>query len=224
MTRPETQDTTAGSSRLGLPGDVARRRTVVAVTLVVGTGLLGLAFHARTNSPEFYGCAFAVAVVWIAGALLSGPVPVLSRGPSFAGGRGVATAAGLGVALYACFVAIDLVAREIPLVDDALDRILAHADRGPIAVILLLAAVNAVAEELFFRGALYAAAPRDRAVEWTWLVYVLVTVATANPALVVAAAVLGLVTALERRAAGGVCAPIVTHLVWSVLVITALPR
>jgi membrane protease YdiL (CAAX protease family) len=38
-----------------------------------------------------------------------------------------------------------------------------------------------------------------------------------------AALVLGLLTALERRASGGVLAPILTHATWSLLMLLVLP-
>jgi membrane protease YdiL (CAAX protease family) len=38
-----------------------------------------------------------------------------------------------------------------------------------------------------------------------------------------AALVLGVVVGLERRASGGILAPILTHLVWSVTMLYALP-
>jgi membrane protease YdiL (CAAX protease family) len=38
-----------------------------------------------------------------------------------------------------------------------------------------------------------------------------------------AAIILGTVCALERRATGGVLAPLLTHLVWSLIMVLALP-
>jgi membrane protease YdiL (CAAX protease family) len=48
-------------------------------------------------------------------------------------------------------------------------------------------------------------------------------VATGNPRLVFAAATLGLVLGLQRRASGGVLAPILTHITWSTLMLFVLP-
>jgi membrane protease YdiL (CAAX protease family) len=39
----------------------------------------------------------------------------------------------------------------------------------------------------------------------------------------VAAIILGTVCALERRASGGVLAPILTHFVWGLIMVLALP-
>ena len=54
--------------------------------------------------------------------------------------------------------------------------------------------------------------------------YVIVTAATGNLALVIAAAVMGTVFSLERLSTRGVLAPMVTHLTWSTLMVLALPR
>jgi hypothetical protein len=51
----------------------------------------------------------------------------------------------------------------------------------------------------------------------------LATVATRNPALVLASAVMGTLFGLQRRASGGIQAPILTHLTWSVLMLRYLP-
>lgn len=89
---------------------------------------------------------------------------------------------------------------------------------------LLVALVNAVAEEVVFRGALHSAFGRANAARDATIVYVLVTVATLNLALVAAAAVMGTVSTLERTATRGILAPIVTHLTWSTLMVLALHR
>jgi membrane protease YdiL (CAAX protease family) len=83
--------------------------------------------------------------------------------------------------------------------------------------------VNAITEELFFRGALFAAVPARMAVGVTTGVYALASAASANAMLVFAAIVLGLVTALERRSTGGVLAPMLTHVTWSLLMLLVLP-
>jgi membrane protease YdiL (CAAX protease family) len=49
------------------------------------------------------------------------------------------------------------------------------------------------------------------------------TTTTRNPALVLAAGVMGTVFALQRRASGGIQAPLITHLTWSTLMVRYLP-
>ena len=66
--------------------------------------------------------------------------------------------------------------------------------------------MNGVAEELFFRGALFAAIGVRHPVLISTIIYTLATVAGGNPVLVFAAAVLGTVVGLQRRAGGGVLA------------------
>ena len=81
---------------------------------------------------------------------------------------------------------------------------------------------NGIAEELFFRGAMYAAIP-THPVAWTTLAYVVATLATGNVMLAFAAILLGTVCGLERRASGGVLAPILTHITWSLSMLLLLP-
>jgi membrane protease YdiL (CAAX protease family) len=91
-------------------------------------------------------------------------------------------------------------------------------------VVLAVAFVNAVGEELFFRGALHAALEPHRAGLFAALVYIAVTATAGNLALVVAAVVMGTVFTLERISTRSVLASAVTHVVWSTLILLALPR
>jgi hypothetical protein len=54
-------------------------------------------------------------------------------------------------------------------------------------------------------------------------VYALATTSTRNPALVLASAAMGILFALQRRATGGIQAPLLTHLTWSTLMLRYLP-
>ena len=92
------------------------------------------------------------------------------------------------------------------------------------AVVVAIAVVNAVAEERFFRGALPVALAGDHRAVVATAVYVLVTVATLNVALVVAAAAMGTVFMLERLATRGILAPTLTHVTWSTLMLLAIPH
>jgi membrane protease YdiL (CAAX protease family) len=100
--------------------------------------------------------------------------------------------------------------------------VLDHADEGAWPLLVLVTAVNGIAEELFFRGAAYAATPRYP-VPVTTLAYTLATLATGNVMLAVAAVLLGIVVGLQRRASGGILAPILTHVTWSVSMLFLLP-
>lgn len=194
------------------------RREIVAATSAVGTTLLGMSLATRPGSRAFTGLTLATAGTWLAGGLAGGPVP---RGRATAAEAGRAVAIGAGA--FAAFYGAALVARRIPVLDRALVSVLRHAgtDRRPIVLATTLA--NGAAEEVFFRGALYAAAP-GRPVAVSTAVYVASTVATRNPALVLASAVMGTLFALQRRSTGGVQAPLLTHVTWSALMFRFLPR
>lgn len=101
-------------------------------------------------------------------------------------------------------------------------RVLQYADEGPTSLVVGTALCNALAEELFFRGALYAAF-EERPVTWTTGVYVVSTIPTRNPALVLAAGAMGTLWGLQRRATSGLQAPVLTHLTWSALMLRYMP-
>ena len=52
----------------------------------------------------------------------------------------------------------------------------------------------------------------------------MVTAATGNVALVIAAVVMGTLFSAERLSTRGVLAPMLTHLTWTTLMVLALPR
>jgi len=203
---------------------VRRRRVVVVATVVVGAALLGGTLAAPVGSRLFYGFGVLVAATWLIGGRLSGPLHLGRSGGVVGGGRAVVAPFLLGVALFAAFAAASLVARRLPFLAGAVESVLARADSGPRAFVLALALVNGVAEEVFFRGALHSAFGRHRPVLWGTALYALVTVATLNLALVVAAVVMGIAFSTEREATRGVLAPIITHVTWSTLVLFLLPR
>jgi membrane protease YdiL (CAAX protease family) len=203
--------------------DFRRRRTVAAVTLVAGTTLLGLSLATRPGADEFYPLTGAVAVVWVLGGLASGP---LHLGFVAVGGRlrrPVLTPLILGLAASAVFVLGALVVREIEPIRQVVSGVLDHERRGDTGLVYLVTIGNGVAEEIFFRGALFAAIGRRNPVVASTVLYAAVTVATWNVMLVFAAAVMGTLFALQRRASGGVLAPAITHVTWSALMLLALP-
>lgn len=207
------------------PAAIARRRWVTAVTLLLGGLTLGLALRIPPGDPLFYGATSALALVWTLGAVASGPLR-LGRAHTRAGGRqsrSVVQSLALGVLLLALFLAGAMVVARIPVLRDPVQGLLDHARLGSLALVALLTAVNGVAEELYFRGALFAALPRAHAVAGSTVVYGLATVPTGIPLLVFAAVVLGTVVGLQRRVTGGVLGPIVTHLTWSLGTLFLLP-
>ena len=203
--------------------EFARRRVVAAVVLVVGAVLLGISLGIEPGDPAFYPLTLMVAATWAVGALASGPLH-LGRIP-FRGSlrRPVLTPIVLGLLAGAVFVVGALVVRQIPPLAGYVDDVLAYADEGYLPLIALVALVNGVAEEVFFRGGLFAAIGRRHPVLISTVVYAAATLATGNPMLVFAALVLGTVFGLQRRASGGVLGPILTHITWSSIMLFVLP-
>jgi uncharacterized protein len=200
-----------------------RRRIVAAVTLVAGATLLGFSLAVRPGDPLFYPMTLGVAAVWIVGSLLSGPLHlgrITRRGKLR---RPILTPIAVGLIMGAIFVAGAVVVRFIPPLAGLADQVLDHARYGSIVLIAIVTLVNGMAEEVFFRGALFAAIGRRHAVIISTVIYGLATVATLNPMLVFAAVLLGAILALERRASGGILAPILTHITWSTILLFALP-
>lgn len=223
MWRPELLVPATEPVDVDAGGALRRRRIVTAVTLVVGTALLASTLRTAPGSGWFSALGFLAAVAWIAGGVLSGPIPLRPGRP--AAWRTVALPAlAVGVVAFLSFLAADLVGQQLPWIADALTSVLDQADAGPRLLVLAVALVNGVGEEVFFRGALLAALEPRRPALTATIVYVLVTAATGNIALVAAAAAMGTIFSLERLSTRSILAPIVTHLSWSTLMLFLLPR
>ena len=201
----------------------AARRPVTAVVLVVGAVVLSIDLRLPRGSTQFLVLGVVLALVWSTPTFLFG----LSGGPGRTGRLGdLALGAAGGAAMYVVFVVGQAIVREISWLDGPIRNILDKADAGPTVLIAAVALINGVAEELFFRGSLLDAlgAVRPAAHVASFLVYVGVTALVGNTALTLAAIVMGAVLAGERWVTGALYAPIATHVVWSALVILALPR
>lgn len=206
------------------PGTRRRRRVVVAVTAVLGAVALGLALAIRPGDALFYPATLGVAAVWAGGALASGRL-YLGRAHTRSGSTSLSVLQGiiLGGLLLAVFLAGAFAVARVPLLRGPVDALLDHARYGSLPVVALITAINGAAEELFFRGAAYAALPRRSNVAGSTLLYAASTLFSGVPLLTLAAASLGLLTALQRRVTGGVLGPIVTHLTWSLGMLVGLP-
>ena len=200
-----------------------RRRVVVVVTLVVGATLLGLSFSTEPGDAAFYPLTFGLAATWVLGSLASGPLHLGHIVLRSRTRRPVVTPILVGLLLAAVFVVGGLVIRDVPVLARLALDVLGYAAAGNIWLVAAVTLVNGVAEELFFRGALFAAIGVRQPVVISTLVYALATVAGGNVVLVFAAAFLGLVTGLQRRAGGGVLAPVLTHVTWSMTMLFVLP-
>ena len=196
---------------------------MVAATLVVGTAVLGATLAASPGSGLFYGLGLVAGVTWIAGALLSGPIPWTRNGVRSVSLVHIVAPILVGATLFGAFYAATVVATRVPVLHHSVQSVLERADAGPLLLVLFVALVNGLGEELVFRGALPGSFQRHGAL-WATAIYGIVTIATLNVALVAAALVMGMVFSLERRVSGDVLAPILTHLSWSTLVLLFLPR
>jgi CAAX protease family protein len=205
------------------PGVVRRRRVVVGITLVIGAVLLGFSLRRHPGETSFYWLTLALAAVWLCGSFLSGPLHlggICWRGRNQ---RPVITGTTIGLLLGGAFVVGGLVAREIQPVAHLIARVLQYAHQGSFLLIVLITLVNGIAEEVFFRGALYTALGRRSPVLISTVLYVIATLASGNVMLGFAGIILGTVCAFERRASGGVLAPMLTHFVWGLIMVLALP-
>jgi membrane protease YdiL (CAAX protease family) len=210
--------------RVEPPSVVRRRRLVVAATSVAGAAALGTSLSTPPGSPRFYLYTLGTAAVWATGGLASGPLH-LGRLEDLTGHRRRPVLAPVvtGVVAFGFFYGCALVVRRVPVLDRAICGVLDFAEQGSGPLVLLSAYTNALGEEVFFRGAVYTALAPTRPVLGSAGVYTAATTFTRNPSLVLASAVMGPLFSLQRRASGGILAPLLTHLTWSTLMVRFLP-
>nr|NLI49662.1 CPBP family intramembrane metalloprotease [Propionibacterium sp.] len=201
-----------------------RRRLVVAATVALGAVALGLALAIRPGDPLFYAATLGVAAIWTTGALASGPLR-LGRGVTRDGrrSRGVLQGFLLGIILLAIFLAGAVVVARIPLLAGPVEGLLAHASVGSLGIVAAVTAVNGLAEELFFRGAVYSALEGRATLIGSTALYAASTLFSGVPLLTFAGVCLGLLTAAQRRVTGGVLGPMTSHLTWSLGMLFLLP-
>jgi hypothetical protein len=207
--------------------ELLRRRLVAAAAGLGATTLLAVSLSVEPGSARFYRLSLVSAGIYTVGGLAAGPIPLQATGGDpDARRRSVLGAVGVGVAAFLVFYAIALVARFIPILDRAIRSVLGYAHHGAMPLVALSTLTNGVAEEVYFRGAVYGVIQSTHgksAVAWSTGTYALATAATRNPALVLASIVMGALLGLQRRASGGVLPPTITHLVWSMLMLRYLP-
>jgi membrane protease YdiL (CAAX protease family) len=205
--------------------DLRRRQLVTIAFVLLGAVVLGVSLRIDPGSRWFYPAGLALAAVWAVGAFASGPlhlgrIPFRERQS-----RPVVTPIVVGLLLAGVFVAGAYLVRTIDFLDGLegqVVHVIAYADQGSVPLLAVITAINGIAEELFFRGAVFAAITRHP-VLWTTAAYGVATLATGNVMLSFAAVLLGLVVGLERRARGGILGPVLTHCSWSLTMLFALP-
>ena len=210
--------------------DFRRRQVISAVVVVIGALVLGYLLRIQ-DDPSVLPVRPPARRRVAAGAFASGPLHLGRIGhpdePDLAAPRPVVQPLlHRGGALARVRRRRLRRSRRVPWLDDNLspfiEDVLEHSQQGQPLMLLVVTVVNGIAEELFFRGAMYAAI-RSHQVAVTAVAYTVATLATGNVMLGFAAILLGIVVGLQRRATGGILAPIITHLVWSVTMLYALP-
>ncbi len=204
------------------PQGLRRRQIVVVVGVALGAIVLGLSLRLEPGSNWFYPATLGLAAIWAIGAVASGPLHLGRIASGDRQVRPILTPIALGLGLAGIFVAGGLVVRQIDALERQVSSVLDFAEQGSLPILVVVTALNGIAEELFFRGAAYAAITRHP-VAWTTLAYAVATAATGNIMLAFAAILLGVVVGLQRRTSGGILAPILTHVTWSLSMLLALP-
>jgi uncharacterized protein len=214
----------------------AARRAVVGAAGVAAAVLLRASFTATPGSRRFYLLTGTLAATWTAGALAAGRATWHPPSPSPAPRSSLRTGldsgflgdaptlvllpVATGAATFAVFYAAAHAVRRNPLVCRIIASVFHYADAGSTPLVVIIAATSGVAEELYFRGALWSG---PHPLRDTTLAYAASTAATGNPALVLAGLITSVIFGWQRRATGGVLAPALTHLTWSVLMLRYLP-
>ena len=200
-----------------------RRRIVAGLTLVIGATLFGFSLNVRPDSHFFYPLTIALAATWVIGGFASGPLH-LGR-INFRGElrRPIIIPVLLGLVTAVVFILGALIVREIEPLRAYTENVLAFARYLSLPLVALVTVMNGIAEEIFFRGALFAAIGIWHPVAISTIIYSLTTVATGNPMLVFAAVMLGVLLGLQRRSSGGILGPILTHCTWSLTMLLVLP-
>jgi membrane protease YdiL (CAAX protease family) len=210
----------------------ARRGSRGAGFRIAGLGAAGLgaaallrsSFAAKAGSARFYLLTTGLAGTWTGGALGAGPVPW--RGDAWRARPGGAARALVvvpvvtGAVTFVVFYGAARVVRRHRLARRAIGSVFHYAEAGSTPLVVLIAAGSGVAEELYFRGALWSG---PRPLRTTTLAYAASTAATGNPALVLAGLITSVIFGWQRDVTGGVLAPAVTHVTWSVLMLRFLP-
>ena len=205
---------TVGQPSVGAVSRPRRNLLVLLATLVVVAILTDKAFDAGREATRY---TYYIAGALFAGVLLSGEFPKESRG----GKRPVVKPAITGALLFVTFAILGWLTGWIDSLDDGAAEIIRRARAGPGWEVALGTLIAAVAEEVFYRGALFEGVRLP--VVKTTLAHMATTLLVGNPALTLSAGLLGFVLGLQRRASGGWWSPAVTHVVWGLMIVAWLP-
>lgn len=200
-----------------------RRRLVSMLTVVLGAAGLAASLQMDRDNPWFPAAALGVAAVWAGGAFLAGRLHLgrIMVGEDLV--RPIVQPILIGLAMALVFIAGAFLISLIPPLADQVRSVLAFAESGSLLLLTITTLLSGIAEELFFRGSMYAAVRAPHQVAFTTVAYTIATILTGNVMLGFAAVIMGIVTGLQRRATGGVLAPILTHITWSMAMLHVLP-
>lgn len=191
---------------------------------LAAAALLRSSFGAKAGSARFYLLTTSLAGTWAGGALGAGPIPWRGdgrgNGPLSAARALIIVPVVTGAATFTVFYGAARVARRHRTLRRAIASVLRYAEAGSTPLVVLIASGSGVAEELFFRGALWSG---PHPLRTTTLAYAASTAATGNSALVLAGLITSVIFGWQRDATGGVLAPAITHVTWSVLMLRYLP-
>jgi membrane protease YdiL (CAAX protease family) len=141
----------------------------------------------------------------------------------------VAMGAATGLALYALTCAGAVIIRGTPLWPGVQEVVALARGGAPAAVAALLAAAGtAPAEEVLWRGAVFARATRRLGGGWapvaaTTVLYAAVVGLSGYPVLALAALACGAVWARQRQVTGSLVPGVVSHALWVLLVLLYVP-
>lgn len=217
---PGKKSGTAGTAWRG----VSAPNAWLGATGLGASALLRLSFSSREGSSHFYLLSTGLTGTLTAGALGAGPVRWYGDGwrgrPGAAARDLVGVPALVGAGTFAGFYAAARVVRRHPALRRAIDSVFRYADKGSTPLIVLIAASGAVSEELFYHGALWRG---PRPLQSSTLAYASSTAVAGNPVLLLASLVTSVIFGWQRAASGGVLAPAVAHVTWSVLMLRHIP-
>lgn len=203
-----------------LPGG-ASRRAVIATGVLAGA-VLAWSLRIQAGDPWFYPATFILAAIYMVGSSVAVRM-VGSRFRWHASRRGIRDAVVGGVLLALIFFAGAFLVRYVPFLRDPVDELLDYARVGSLALVLLITAVNGVAEEMFYRAALWRILKPGYRIVVTTVLYTAVTALAGVPLLAFAAAAMGVMVAVLRERTQSLTPPIIAHLIWSLSMLLVLP-
>lgn len=194
-----------------------RNRGIAAVTGVTGAVLLYLGVQVEPGDTTFYIFTGALAAVWVIGSLLTARSRTFGSLREGRLWRDLGLGALGGLVLLVIFLIGAAGVARIDFLAEPVYQLLAHARFGALPIVTVIAILNGVTEEIFFRGALHESlgGTRTRRLVGTTLIYTLVTAASGIPLLALAAAFMGVLAEWLRQRTGALLAPITAHLTWS---------